>query len=158
MNDYSLYKHTGKAWQSSPFYFGDGYKLCLAVYANGKGAGAGTHVSVELLQMKGEHDDKLKWSKSAYNVQCLSNLANLISIQMMAQGKNAQASKEQATLSEHFCSGCFTQLFSHEDLCVFKYYGQHAVSRDKFIDHRSAEQVMVLNDTIVLSVSLGRQE
>ena len=28
-----------------------GYKLCLAVYANGKGFGAGTHVSVELLQL-----------------------------------------------------------------------------------------------------------
>ena len=61
MTNFSLYKQTGKVWCSPPFYYGEGYKLCLAVYANGKGAGAGTHVSVELLLMKGEHDHKLKW-------------------------------------------------------------------------------------------------
>ena len=63
MYGYSLYKSTDKVWHSPPLYFGDGYKLCLAVYANGKGAGAGTHVSVELLQMKGEDDDKLTWNE-----------------------------------------------------------------------------------------------
>ena len=45
MTDFSLYKQTGKVWHSQPFYCEDGYKLCLAVYANGKGAGAGTRVS-----------------------------------------------------------------------------------------------------------------
>ena len=81
MNDYSLYKHTGKVWRSPPFYFGDGYKLCLAVYANGKGAGAGTHVSVELLQMKGEHDDKLDWNDLG------SHTLSGIAIQIMPQRK-----------------------------------------------------------------------
>jgi len=52
MYGHSLYKHTSKVWHSPPFYYGDGYKFCLAVYANGKGAGAGTHVSVELVEMK----------------------------------------------------------------------------------------------------------
>ena len=61
MTNFSLYKQTGRVWHSPPFYFDDGYMLCLAVYANGKGAGAGTHVSVELMQMRGEHDDKLEW-------------------------------------------------------------------------------------------------
>ena len=35
--------------------------MCLAVYANGVGKGAGTHVSVSLLLLKGAHDDQLKW-------------------------------------------------------------------------------------------------
>ena len=35
--------------------------MCLKVYANGKGDGAGTHVSVYVYLMRGEHDDKLTW-------------------------------------------------------------------------------------------------
>ena len=36
---------TGKVWHSPTSYYEDSYKLCLAVYANGEGAGAGAHVS-----------------------------------------------------------------------------------------------------------------
>ena len=35
--------------------------MCLSVAANGYGSGAGTHVSVRVCLMRGEHDDKLKW-------------------------------------------------------------------------------------------------
>ena len=35
--------------------------MCLKVYANGKGDGAGTHVSVYVYLMRGEYDDKLTW-------------------------------------------------------------------------------------------------
>ena len=45
MTDFSMHKQAGKVWHSPPFYFDEGYKLCLAVYANGKGAGAETRVS-----------------------------------------------------------------------------------------------------------------
>ena len=147
MNDYSLYKHTSKVWHSPPFYFEDGYKLCLAVYANGKGAGAGTHVSVELLLMKGEHDDKLSWAPN-YSLPSPTN----ISMQMMAQIKIARAPVKEFQLDRHFCSDCFTRLPPPEGLCVFKSCYGNAVSEDKFIDHQSAEQVMVLNDTIALRV------
>ena len=155
MNDYSLYKHTGKVWHSPPFYYKDGYKLCLAVYANGEGAGAGTHVSVELLQMKGEHDDKLLWEGS---LSWLLHYLQNISIQMMVQSKETRSSEKEFSLDSHFCPGCFAQLPPPKDLCVFKSHGTDAVSKDKFIDHQSAEQVMVLNDTIALRVSLyGRR-
>jgi hypothetical protein len=40
----SSYRRSGKVWYSPPFYYGEGYKMCLAVHANGVGAGAGTHV------------------------------------------------------------------------------------------------------------------
>ena len=151
MNDYSLYKHTGKVWHSPPFYYGDGYKLCLAVYANGKGAGAGTHVSVELLQMKGEHDDKLSWDKGSgcYKYQ----ICQRISIQVMAQSRRVHA----ADKDYHFCSACFTQLPPGEDLHVFKSLGRNAVSEDKFIDHQSVQKMMVLNDTIALRIVFMKQ-
>ena len=148
MYNYSLHKHTGKVWHSPPFYYGDGYKLCLAVYANGKGAGAGTHVSVELLQMKGEHDHKLRWNERPRYKECREDY--IISIQMMAQSKKAQAPEKEVAL--FICTNCFARRSPPEDLCVFKTCYGSAVSGDKFIDHQSAEQVMVLNDTIELRI------
>ena len=145
MNDYSLYKHTGKVWHSPRFCNG----LCLAIYANGKGAGAGTHVSVELLQMKGEHNYKLSWNERPQHISCCEYC--MISIQMMAQSKKGQAPKK--AVSFRFCTECFTLRPPHVgDLCVSMDY--FAVSEDKFIDHQSTEQVMVLNDTITLRVLL----
>ena len=35
--------------------------MSLRIDCNGIGRGAGTHVSVSVCLMKGEHDDKLKW-------------------------------------------------------------------------------------------------
>jgi len=104
LNDYSLYKLTNKVWHSPPFYFEGGYKLCLAVYANGKGAGAGTHVSVVLLQMKGEHDDKLSWDKGSgcYKYQ--------IHQRIYPYKLWHRAGVHAADKDYHFCSACFTQL------------------------------------------------
>ena len=58
---FSEYRRSGKVWHSPPFYYREGYKMCLAVYANGVGKGAGTHISLSLLLLKGKYDDKLKW-------------------------------------------------------------------------------------------------
>ncbi|KAG8127721.1 hypothetical protein E2320_014611 [Naja naja] len=55
---------TGKhlALYSPPFYTTRyGYKLCLKLYLNGDGTGAGTHLSLFLVVMKGEYDFQLKW-------------------------------------------------------------------------------------------------
>ena len=61
MSSFSEYRRSGKVWHSPPFYYREGYKMCLAVYANGVGNGAGTHVSVSLVLLKGCYDDQLKW-------------------------------------------------------------------------------------------------
>ena len=61
MSGFSEYRHSGKVWHSPPFYYGGGYVMCLAVYANGVGEGAGTHVSVAMLSLKGKYDDQLEW-------------------------------------------------------------------------------------------------
>ena len=61
MSGFSEYRRSGKVWHSLPFYYRGGYKMCLAVYANGVGEGAGTHISVALFHLRGEYDNQLKW-------------------------------------------------------------------------------------------------
>ena len=46
MSGFSEYRRSGKVWHSPPFYYREGYKMCLAVYANGMGEGAGIVMSL----------------------------------------------------------------------------------------------------------------
>ena len=147
MTDFSMHKQNGNVWYSPPFYFRNGYKLCLAVYANGKGAGAGTHVSVELLQMRGEHDDNLTWLEGKHGKHMhKQSLRNNISIQMMEQSLKI-FQKNAFSLEGRLMLCCTKRLSPHENLRVCD-----NISDDHFIDHKSAE-LMVLNDTIVLKIS-----
>ena len=58
----SQHKILNNCWFSPPFHTNPGgYKMCLGVYANGYGEGAGTHVSVFVHFMRGMEDDNLKW-------------------------------------------------------------------------------------------------
>ena len=148
MTNFSLYKVIDKVWHSPPFYFDEGYKLCLAVHTNGKGAGAGTHVSVELLQMRGEHDKKLTWWEDGRYIHRVQQ----ISIQMMKQHKKAQSQEKQYSLETHLCTRCFSRLPPHEDLRVCQSRGSTPIHEDKLIDHQSVEQLMLFNDTIVLKL------
>ena len=59
--NYSEYKRSNKVWYSAPFYVANGYKMCLAVYANGTGIGKGSCVSIALCLMKGEFDAQVAW-------------------------------------------------------------------------------------------------
>ena len=68
MPNFSEYRRSGKVWRSPPFYYREGYKMCLAVYANGVGNGAGTHVSVAILLLRGEYDEILKWPMRSCDV------------------------------------------------------------------------------------------
>jgi len=56
------YKKSRRVWHSPLFYIQEGYKMCLEVHAGGVGSGAGSHVSLSLLLMKGggEFDNCLK--------------------------------------------------------------------------------------------------
>jgi len=62
MTDFELLKKDGDDWFSPPFYSHiEGYKLRLRVSANGQLDGKGTHVSLFVHLMRGEHDNCLKW-------------------------------------------------------------------------------------------------
>ena len=86
MTNFSLYKLTGKVWHSPTFYYKDGYNYVLQyMLIRRKGAGAGTHVSVELLQIRGEHDDKLKWREEAVHEPHVFQTISLIAQHSKAQ-------------------------------------------------------------------------
>ena len=146
MTNFSLYKQTGKVWYSPPIYY-EGYKLCLAVYANGKGTGAGTHVSGELLQMRAE------WEKQEHDKYYEIHDEEMnITIQMMTQCKEPMLQDKQFTLKHHLCSACFNCLPLREDVRICQSFST-PFSENKFIDYRVAEQFTVLNDTNVLKIS-----
>ena len=146
MTNFTHCKQTGKVWQSPPFYYLDGYKLCLAVYANGKGTGAGTHVSFELLQMRGENDDEVDW-------RCARDLETL-SIKMMMQCKKVQSREKDYSLEDAVSSACFKRLSRTENQRVCQFLNGKPIAEDKFIDHESVERLMLLNDTILLKIKM----
>ena len=62
ITDFLKMKESNTEWVSPPFYtHPQGYKLCLVVYPNGIGYGKGSHMSIFVALLKGEHDDKLGW-------------------------------------------------------------------------------------------------
>ena len=62
MRNFSHHKMNEELWLSPPFYTHiGGYKMCLSVDANGADDGEGTHVSLFVNLMKGEHDNHLRW-------------------------------------------------------------------------------------------------
>ena len=60
MINFSHYQRSG-VWYSPPFYCDAGYKMQLAVYTKGTGAGVSTHISITLVLMKGEFDHQIPW-------------------------------------------------------------------------------------------------
>ena len=120
MPKFSEYHRSGKIWHSPPFYYMEGYKMCLSVYANGVGAGAGTHVSLGLVLLRGELDDQLEWSKKLYP----PSLCHLIqtpntakfyvsSWNLAANDKKSEVSQEQkfcdlASCRQHLMNDCLT--------------------------------------------------
>ena len=62
MRGFISWKMRDLCWFSPSFYSHiGGYRMCLAVDANGAGSAAGTHVSVGVHLMRGEYDDNLVW-------------------------------------------------------------------------------------------------
>ena len=65
MKDYSKEKEETST-KSQTRTSKEGYKFCIGVYANGYSEAFETAMSVELLAMKGENDEKLRWPIQAH--------------------------------------------------------------------------------------------
>ena len=107
---FSEYCCSGKVWHSPPFYYREGYKMCLAVYANGVGEGAGTHVSVAVLLLRGEYDDQLKWPR-------VCNYLHEIHVQLDNDGccyllVHRNTLDRQPAVNEHLQINCWSK-FCH---------------------------------------------
>ena len=123
MPKFSEYRRSGKVWHSPPFYYREGYKMCLAVYANGVWEGAGTHVSVEILHLGGVHDDQLKWPMQACYAHLLKTDAPDGSHQFLVclplQHKKISEHK-QINFQDKFCSLNSKALHLVNDCLTFK--------------------------------------
>lgn len=74
MTDFFKHKTDGDIWYSKPFYtHARGYKMCLAVHANGIASVKGKYVSVFVHLMRGEFDDELVWPFQGKIRVCLLN-------------------------------------------------------------------------------------
>ena len=62
----SEYHRSGKVWHSAPFYFREGYKMCLVVSDIKVVLSVCTRVTVGIQLLQGEHDDNLQWPISDY--------------------------------------------------------------------------------------------
>ena len=120
---YSEYKETDSEWDSIPFYTRDkGYKLQLRVYANGRGSGKGTHLSLYVYLLKGEYDDHLQWPFSAN-----------ITVQLLNWSEDS--SHEQKTIDHHTAPLEYRTRVTEEERAPGK-RGYH-----QFISHSVLESV-----------------
>ena len=108
MPKFSEYRRSGKVWHSPPFYYREGYKMCLAVYANGVGEGAGTHVSLSLLLLKGKYDDQLKWPMKFCNYKrhiIMIKIEGSASFAVCSENVNHGVVNEQKQIrqADYFC-------------------------------------------------------
>ena len=64
MTEFSKHKANNTEWRSPPFYsHRGGYKLCLAVYANGHDGHTGRYLNSFFFTMQGEYDGALTWPR-----------------------------------------------------------------------------------------------
>ena len=138
MINFSHYQRSGKVWYTPPFYCDPGYKMQLAVFANGIGAGASTHVSIALLLMKGEFDHQIPWPIRGLNLW-LSIVSQVTAL------------KEKLGLAA----------FQDRDKCTPANRVQRVLEREgvrevgkmeKFVNHQTLS-IKVRNDSIVLKIT-----
>ena len=103
MPKFSEYHRRGKVWRSPPFYLREGYKMCLSVYANGVGAGAGTHVSLGICLLRGELDNRLKWPVKCSQPHSLFDTLSWNMLCMCSCHLAANEKEKELSRQEKFC-------------------------------------------------------
>ena len=125
MTDFQEHKNDDITWYSPPFSTGRcGYKLCLAVDANGWGDGEGTHVGVSIYMMKGEYDDQLSWPfKGEIRVQLINLNISAPPIEKCLVQENHSSNESYSKFFGKVMRGDksesawgFPKFISHEDL------------------------------------------
>ena len=127
MVNYHQHKRDGDSWYSPPFYTRPvGYKMCLRVNANGSGNGAGTHVSVGVCLMRGEHDDRLKWP-----------FQGNITIQLLNQKKDQEHLAKTIPFDDNAIAGGYAARVTSGE------YATKVLGRHQFISHTAVQSTTV---------------
>ena len=119
MSNFSQYKLGGETWFSPPFYTDSGgYKLQLAVHANGVVPFEGTHVSMCVYLMKGEYDESLNWPFNLHyiTVEVLNWISNYGHVHVIFE-EHVPDSCNRVTMGERAVNGmCYQHFISHDNL------------------------------------------
>jgi hypothetical protein len=102
MPNFSVYCRSGKAWYSPPFYYREGYKMCLKVCTNRPD---GSCIDVALFQLNGEYDHLLEWpwqNTSCRNQHSSSHTQE--SYKFFVCGSLRHPQVKQLECFNHFCS------------------------------------------------------
>ena len=130
LTDFEEHKKCNGTFRSPSFYTSpEGYHLEVKVYANGYGYSKGTHVSVFLEALKGEHDGTLKWP-----------FTGVVTFQLLNQLRNGN----HHSLKTHGNSLCVGQTWG------FKEY----ISHSKLARDTPNNTEYLKNDTLYFKVSL----
>ncbi len=136
MANFTRHKEDGDIWFSPPVYTHEGgYKICLAVHANGRRHFTGTHVTVCIRFMRGEFDDDLKWPFC---------------------GKICFRLLDQASQTDHRSQTANYDYRAREDLCcrvTDREVAEKGWSHElDFVPHAKLEPKYLQNDTLLLQV------
>ena len=120
MGNYTKLKENEEMWSSPSFYaFPGGYRMCLKVYAAGRGPGEGTHISAYLYLKEGENDENLEWPmRGTFSIELLNQKEDLNHKMASVHFKETKATEWNSKVSE----GCattglgFPQFVEYQDL------------------------------------------
>jgi TNF receptor-associated factor 4 len=78
LENFSDLQDDDEDWRSPAFYSHmGGYRMCLRVYTNGCSDVRGTHISLYVYLMKGEHDNQLEWPfRGTIHIEILNQLGD----------------------------------------------------------------------------------
>ena len=74
--------------------------MCIGVYANGRGRGAGTHVTVSVHLMRGEYDDWLVWPfRGDITIQVMNQNSDQDHVEMTVPFNNSASEFSQRVMA-----------------------------------------------------------
>ena len=123
MPEFLKHKAAGDIWYSKPFYTHQrGYKLCLAVHANGQGDANGKGILVFIHLMRGKYDDELVWplqgNTTVYLLNQFKDEGHHKMLVLFAQKGNRVVETDRAA------NGVGNTFISHRDLSYM--YNTHS--------------------------------
>ena len=119
LDKFTQLKQAATKWFSPGFYTSPGgYKMCLAVIPNGDQNGTGTHISVYLCLLPGEHDDLLEWPiRGDFSIQLLDQLRDDCHYEKVLHFEESDAKATNSRVTSGHGKGLgFHQFIAHSQL------------------------------------------
>ena len=130
MTDFECYKEHNDRWLSPSFYtHAEGYRMCLAVFANGH---RGTHIALFVHLMRGLFDNSLKWP-----------FQGVITIQLLNQRGSGTHHEQQLVFTSHDRANRVTAQVMDE-----RYGFDRFISQDRLGYNQATDSQYLYNDCL----------